>query len=198
WFGFNAGSALSSGVVAVSAFVVTHAAAASGGLIWALLEWKLNGKPTVFGTITGVIAGLATITPASGFVTPLAGLLIGAVAGLICYLFVAFVKNKLRYDDSLDAFGVHGVGGILGTLAAGLFATTLVNSGGANGLFYGGTGLFGIQLFAVVAVALYTFVVTFLIYKVVDLFMGVRVAEKEEEIGLDLTEHREAAYTVLE
>ena len=162
------------------------------------MEWILNGKPTMFGTITGSIAGLATVTPASGFVGPLSAIIIGVIASAVCFVAVSQMKPRLGYDDSLDAFGVHGVGGILGTLMAGLFASTSINSAGANGLFFGNPGQFTVQLIAVGATALYTAAVTYIIYKVVDVMVGVRVKEKEEIMGLDLTQHREGAYTVLE
>ena len=198
WFGFNAGSALAANGLAVSAFVTTNAAAASAGLTWAFLEWIRNGKPTVFGTITGSIAGLATITPASGFVTPVSGLIIGMLASILCFIAVAVVKPKFGYDDSLDAFGVHGIGGILGTLATGLFASKAINAAGADGLFAGNPKQFLIQLVGVLAAVFYTFAATFVIYKFVDIFFRMRVSEKDELIGLDLTQHRERAYTVLE
>jgi len=198
WFGFNAGSALAANAVAVNAFVVTNAAAASAGLCWALLEWIRNGKPTVFGTVTGSIAGLATVTPASGFVTPVSGLMIGMFASIICFIGVAVIKPKFGYDDSLDAFGVHGLGGVLGTLLTGLFASSAVNQAGANGLFYGNPKQFLIQLAGVGTAVIYTFAATFVIYKFVDIFFRIRVTEKEELMGLDLTQHRERAYTVLE
>ncbi|MHB9154897.1 MAG: ammonium transporter [Endomicrobiales bacterium] len=198
WFGFNAGSALAANGLAVSAFVVTNMAAAAAGLTWAGLEWLHNGKPTTFGVVTGSIAGLATVTPASGFVSPVSAVIIGIIASVFCFIAVGIIKPKAGYDDSLDAFGVHGIGGILGTLMTGLFASKLVNPAGADGLFFGNPGLFLIQLLAVGVTALYTLVVTFLIYKCVDLLVGVRVSEKEEVMGLDLTQHREGAYTILE
>ncbi len=150
------------------------------------------------GTITGSIAGLATITPASGYVTVFAAVIIGFAASVVCYFFVAIVKTKLGYDDSLDAFGVHGVGGILGTLATGLFASKAVNPAGADGLFYGNPKQFMIQLIAVAVTALYSFAASYIIYKVVNLIIKVRVDQKEEIIGLDLTQHHENAYTILE
>ncbi len=198
WFGFNAGSALAANGLAVSTFVVTNAAAASAGLTWAILEWIRNGKPTVFGIVTGCIAGLATITPSSGFVAVSSALVIGMLASILCFIAVAVIKPKFGYDDSLDAFGVHGIGGIFGTLATGLFASKVVNAAGANGLFLGNPKQFVIQLFGVLVAVGYTFVVTFVIYKFVDIFFGMRVKEKEELIGLDLTQHRERAYTILE
>lgn len=198
WFGFNGGSALAVNSVAVNAFITTNAAAAMAGLSWALLEWIRNGRPTVFGIVTGSIAGLATITPAAGFVSVSSAVIIGLLASIVCFIAIAVVKPKFGYDDSLDAFGVHGIGGIVGTLLAGLFASKAVNAAGANGLFFGNPKQFLIQLVAVLVTAGYTFVVTFLIYKLVDVFFGVRVKDKDEVMGLDLTQHRESAYTVLE
>jgi ammonium transporter, Amt family len=198
WFGFNAGSALAANGLAVNAFVVTNTAAAMAGLTWAGLDWFLNKKPTMLGTITGAVAGLVVITPAAGFVDVFGALAIGILVSLGCYFMVAFVKSKLGYDDSLDAFGVHGIGGMIGALATGLFATTAVNSAGANGLFYGNPKQFLIQLAAVAVTLIYTLVMTFVILKVLDLVMGVRVKEKEEAIGLDLTQHHEQAYTLIE
>jgi Amt family ammonium transporter len=198
WFGFNAGSALGANGLAVHALVVTHTAAAIAGITWASLEWIFNEKPTIFGTITGSIAGLATITPASGFVTVFAAVVIGFAASVVCYVSVAIIKPKLGYDDSLDAFGVHGVGGILGTLAVGLFASRAVNPAGADGLFYGNPKQFLIQLIAVIVIMVYSFTVSYIIYKLVNLFVKVRVTERDEIIGLDLTQHHENAYTVIE
>jgi Amt family ammonium transporter len=198
WFGFNAGSALGANRLAVSAMVVSHIAGAAAGLTWALLEWKFNSKPTMLGMITGAVAGLATITPAAGFVGPIDAIWIGCLASLVCYFSVAVVKAKSGYDDSLDAFGVHGVGGILGTLAVGFWATKAVNPAGNNGFFYGNPGLFLIQLKAVVVTIVYSFVVSWVLLKLVDAFMGLRVSENEERIGLDLTQHRESSYTILD
>ncbi len=198
WFGFNAGSALAANGLAVNAFVVTQIAAAAGGLSWALIEWLLNGKPTIFGTASGAVAGLATITPAAGFVGPLPAVAIGLLASVFCYTAVAYLKPKLGYDDSLDAFGVHCIGGIFGSLAIGLFASKAINPAGADGLFFGNLQQLKIQAIGVLAVAAYSFVVTFIIYKLLDVIMGVRVNEKEELLGLDLAQHREGAYTVLE
>ncbi|MBF0522745.1 MAG: ammonium transporter [Candidatus Omnitrophica bacterium] len=198
WFGFNAGSALAVNAVAVNTFVVTNTAAAAAGLSWCLLEWIRNGKPTVFGIMTGAIAGLATITPASGFVSPMSALAIGAMASIICFISVAIMKPKFGYDDSLDAFGVHGIGGILGTLAVGLFASKAVNPAGADGLFFGNPQQFFIQLIGILVASGYVAIATWVIYKFVDIFFGVRVKETEEIIGLDLTQHREGAYTILE
>lgn len=198
WFGFNAGSALAANGLAVNAFVVTNTAAAAGGLSWAIIEWLRNGKPTMFGVASGAVAGLVAITPAAGFVSVIPAIIIGLLVSVFCYIAAAVIKPALGYDDALDAFGVHCVGGIWGALATGLFASKLVNTAGNDGLFYGNAKLFLTQLIAVGTTLGYAFVMTFVIYKVVDFIMGIRVCEKEEDIGLDLTQHRERAYTVLE
>ena len=198
WFGFNAGSALAANGLAVNAFVVTHTAAAAAGLSWALIEWMRNGKPTLFGVASGVVAGLVAITPAAGFVSVIPAIIIGALVSVFCFAAVTMLKPKLGYDDSLDAFGVHCIGGIWGALATGLFASKAINPAGNDGLFFGNPGLFIIQLKAVLITVGYSFVVTFIIYKVVDVLLGVRVNEKEELVGLDLSQHHERAYTVLE
>jgi len=198
WFGFNGGSALGANGLATSALVVTHIAAAAAGLTWSLLEWKISSKPTMLGMITGAVAGLVAITPAAGFVGPIDAIWIGAGVSVICYFFVAVVKTKFGYDDSLDAFGVHGIGGIWGALATGLWATKAVNPAGNNGLFYGNPGLFLVQLKAVVVTIVYSFIVSFVLLKIVDVVIGLRVSEDEERIGLDLTQHRESGYTILD
>jgi Amt family ammonium transporter len=198
WFGFNAGSALAANGLAVNAFVVTNTAAAAGGLCWVLIDWIRNGKPTIFGSASGAIAGLAAVTPAAGFVSVVPAIIIGLLASLFCFIAVSIIKPKLGYDDSLDAFGVHCISGAWGVLATGLFASKLVNSAGANGLFFGNPKQFLVQLTAVGATLIYSFVVSMIIYKVIDLVIGVRVEEKEEAMGLDLTQHHERAYTVLE
>ena len=194
WFGFNAGSALSSGELAATAFVTTHAAAVAATLTWTFVEWYHRGKPTMFGAATGAIAGLATITPAAGFVSPLSALAIGVGAGLLCYTALN-AKVKFRYDDSLDAFGVHGVGGMLGTVMAGIFASTAINSGGANGLLFGNPRQLAIQSGAVLLIAAYSFAVSMVLFKVLDRLMGLRVAKDEEIEGLDISQHGEAGYT---
>ncbi len=198
WFGFNAGSALAANGLAVNAFVVTNTATAAAGLSWALIEWIRNGKPTIFGAASGAVAGLVAITPACGFVGVIPAIIIGILVSLFCFIAVSIIKPRLGYDDSLDAFGVHCIGGMWGALATGLFASKVVNSAGADGLFFGNPKQLLIQLIAVLVTLLYTFVATFIIYKLVDLFIGVRVAEKEELMGLDLTQHNERAYTILE
>ncbi len=194
WFGFNAGSALSSGELATMAFITTHTAAVSATLTWTLVEWVHRGKPTMFGAATGAIAGLATITPASGFVGPLSALVIGAAAGVICYTALN-AKTKFKYDDSLDAFGVHGVGGTLGTVMAGLFASVAINAAGRNGLFFGNAVQLGVQAGAVALVAVYSFLISLVLFKVIDLVLGVRVSRDEETEGLDISQHGESGYT---
>ena len=198
WFGFNGGSALGSGSLATNAFVVTHVAAATAGLTWALLDWIFNSRSTVLGIITGAVGGLVAITPASGFVNVVGALWIGIGVSVFCYMAVAILKVKFGYDDSLDAFGVHGIGGMWGALATGLWATKIVNPAGANGLFYGHPAQFLIQFKAVIITTVYSFVMTFVLLKVLNAVMGVRASEQDERIGLDLTQHREAGYTVLD
>jgi len=195
WFGFNAGSALSSGGLSAMAFVVTHIAAVSATLIWVIIEWLHRGKPTMFGAATGSIAGLATITPASGFVGPMPALAIGLLAGAVCYTSLN-MKGKLGYDDSLDAFGVHGVGGILGTLGAGLFAEKMLNPSGADGLFFGNPHQLVVQIMAIAVVAVYSFVISLALLKVIEWTIGLRVTEEEEMLGLDLSQHEESGYTL--
>jgi len=195
WFGFNSGSALSSGGLSAMAFVVTHIAAVSATLIWVIIEWLHRGKPTMFGAATGSIAGLATITPASGFVGPMPALVIGVLAGAVCYVSLN-MKGKLGYDDSLDAFGVHGVGGILGTLGAGLFAEKLINPAGADGLFFGNPHQLVVQIMAIAVVAVYSFVASVVMLKLIDWTIGLRVTEEEEVMGLDISQHEESGYTL--
>lgn len=198
WFGFNAGSALAANGLAVNAFVVTNTAAAAAGLSWAVIEWMRNGKPTIFGAASGAVAGLVAITPAAGFVSVIPAILIGLLVSVFCFTAVSIIKPKFGYDDSLDAFGVHCVGGMWGALATGLFASKAVNPAGADGLFFGNPKQFLVQLTAVAVTLIYSLVVSMIIYKLVDIFIGVRVDEKEEAMGLDLTQHHERAYTVLE
>lgn len=194
WFGFNAGSAVASGALATSAFVVTNTAAAAAALAWLVVEWMYRGKPTVLGAASGAVAGLVAITPASGFVGPLSSIVIGLGAGVLCYLAVLW-KAKLGYDDALDVVGIHGVGGVWGALATGLFASKAINAAGADGLFYGNPGQFGIQAVAVVISVGFAFVGTFVILKLIDGFTGLAVSEEEERMGLDLSQHDERAYS---
>ena len=195
WFGFNAGSALASGTLATMAFLTTHTAASSATITWVVAEWFHRGKPTMFGAATGSIAGLATITPAAGFVGPMPALFIGIAAGIVCYIALN-AKTKFGYDDSLDAFGVHGVGGTVGTLMAGLFASVAINAAGANGAFFGNPKQFFIQAGAVALVAIYSFVASFVMLKALDAAMGLRVESEQETEGLDISQHGEAGYAL--
>jgi len=198
WFGFNAGSALAANGLAVSAFIATNTAAAAAALTWMAIEWKLAGKPTILGGATGAVAGLATVTPAAGFVSPISAMMIGIAASLVCYTAVAVVKLKLAYDDSLDAFGVHGVGGTVGALMTGLLAQKIINPAGNNGLLFGNISQFKVQLIGAAATIVYAIAVTFVLLKVLDALMGLRVADEDEVIGLDITQHEESAYTLLD
>jgi len=195
WFGFNGGSAVASGGLATSAFVVTHIAAAGAALSWMMAEWAHKSKPTVLGAASGAVAGLVAITPASGFVGPMPALVIGLVVGVICYAAVN-LKTKFGYDDSLDVVGVHGVGGTWGAIATGLFASKTLNSAGNNGLLFGNPSLLWDQLIGVGAAWVYSFIVTFAILKILDWTLGLRVSEKEEYDGLDLSQHGESGYTL--
>ncbi|MBO1578052.1 ammonium transporter [Bacillus sp. XF8] len=194
WFGFNVGSALTLNDVALTAFINTNTAAAASALTWILAEWFFQSKPTVMGAACGAVSGLVAITPACGFVTPFSALLIGAIGGVLCFGAVFFLKHKLGYDDALDAFGCHGIGGTWGGIATGLFATTSVNSGGADGLFYGNAALLWKQLIAIGATYAFTIVMTYAIIKAINFFLPVRVHEHEEQMGLDISMHGEKAY----
>lgn len=197
WFGFNAGSALGANGLAVSTFLATNTAAAAAAIAWMAVEWLHRGKPTILGVASGLVAGLVAITPASGFVGPGSAIIIGLSAGVICYLSVSVVKPLLRYDDSLDAFGVHGIGGMFGAIATGLFASKVVNSAGADGLFFGGGwSLLGKQFIAIGASAAYSFILTIVILKIVDALVGLRVSPEEEMEGLDHSQHSESGYTM--
>jgi Amt family ammonium transporter len=194
WFGFNAGSALAATGQAASAFAVTHFAAAAGGLAWAGCEWYTRGKPTLLGTCSGVVAGLVCITPGSGFIQPVWGIVVGAAAGIGCFLACTALKSRFGYDDSLDVFGVHGVGGTLGALLTGVFATKAVTGGTESlGLVDGGTVIVS-QIIAVVAPWVLALVVTFVILKILDATMGLRVSREDEIQGLDLSQHGEEGY----
>ncbi len=194
WFGFNAGSALGANALAGSAFLATNTAAAAAALSWMTAEWVQRGKPTVLGATSGAVAGLATVTPASGFVGPFSALLIGLVAGTVCYAAVVW-KGRFGYDDSLDVVGIHGVGGAIGILATGLFASKLINSGGADGLFFGNPALLGVQALTVGVSVVFAFVGTLILLKVIDWTVGLRIDAEEEQRGLDLSQHEERAYS---
>jgi len=189
WFGFNAGSALGANDVAASAFVATHIAACAGGLSWMIAEWINQGKPTVLGVASGVISGLATITPGAGFLGPLSALFVGLAAGVICYIAVIW-KGRLGYDDSLDVVGIHGVGGFTGILATGLFGSI-----GVQGLFFGNASQFAIQAGLAIVTLIFSVVGTYIILKIVDMTIGLRVSSEDETLGLDLSQHDERAYS---
>ncbi len=197
WFGFNAGSGLAADGLAGSAFLVTHIATAAAVLSWVLCDWIINKKPTIIGACTGAVAGLVAITPASGFVDITGAIVIGLLVSVFCFIMVGIVKPKLGYDDTLDAFGVHGIGGIWGALATGLFATAAVQAS-CKGAFYGNPAQFMIQVKAVISTILYTGIVTAIIFFIVDKTLGIRASEEEESVGLDLTQHEEIAYTEAE
>jgi Amt family ammonium transporter len=192
WFGFNGGSALAANGLAVNAVVTTNTAAASAGLVWMFLSWRDN-KPSVLGIVTGMVVGLVAITPAAGFVTPLAAIVIGGVAAPISYYAIR-LRQKSRLDESLDVWACHGMGGLWGALATGLFATTAVNPAGANGLFYGNANQFVIQAVAAALAIVLAFGVTYVIATVLKRTIGLRVGDNEEEVGLDISEHGERAY----
>jgi ammonium transporter, Amt family len=196
WFGFNAGSALAADGVAANAFVTTMIAAAASGLIWMFIEWKHHGVPTILGVVTGAIGGLVAITPACGLVTPMAAIPVGLCSGALCYWAITILKPRLGYDDSLDVFGLHGMAGIWGTVAVGLFAVESL--AGTNGFFYGGAQLLPIQLIYMAVCIVYALAATWIIVKVVDSVIGIRVSREDEIVGLDLTQHQEGAYTTLE
>ncbi|GHV66665.1 ammonium transporter [Bacteroidia bacterium] len=195
WFGFNAGSGLAADGIAANAFLVTHLATSVAATTWLVLEWMINKKPTVVGICTGAVAGLVAITPAAGTVDAMGSLVIGLFSACICFFFVAYVKPKLKYDDSLDAFGVHGVGGFVGAILTGVFATQLITGAdGQQGALYGDWHQLGVQVIVNVAAIVFSAVMTFILFKMVDKVVGLRVSETEESIGLDISQHGEMAY----
>lgn len=194
WFGFNAGSALAANGLAVSAFVVTHTAAAAAALSWMITEWMVKGKPTVLGAASGAVAGLVAITPASGFVGPMSAIAIGGAAGMLCYS-ACMIKSRFGYDDSLDVVGVHGVGGVWGALATGVFASKAINAAGADGLIYGNFALLRAQFIAVIATVAFAGLGTAAILYGLKFAMSLRLSPEEERMGLDLSQHSESAYT---
>jgi Amt family ammonium transporter len=193
WFGFNAGSALTAGGLASAAFVATNTAAAMGALTWVTMSWLRSGRPSAIGAALGAVAGLVAITPASGYVTPTSAIIIGLAAGVVCFL-ACDLKHKIGIDDSLDVWGVHGVGGTLGAILTGVFASTAVNPAGQDGLLYGNPGQLGVQIAAVAVTWIYAGVVTFVLLKLIDATIGLRVGEEEEVLGLDRSQHGEPAY----
>jgi Amt family ammonium transporter len=197
WFGFNAGSGLAADGLAANAFLVTHIAAATAALVWAILDWFHGKKPTVVGVCTGAVAGLVAITPAAGFVDVTGAIIIGIIVSLVCFLMVAFVKPKLGYDDALDAFGVHGIGGILGAILTGILATPVVQSA-YSGAGHGNWHQLFVQLIAVLVTLAYSGILTFVIFKLTEKLFGVRATASEEAVGLDETQHGETAYTTFD
>jgi Amt family ammonium transporter len=200
WFGFNAGSALSAGSLATSAFVATHMATAAAAISWSIAEWIKNGRPSALGAISGAVAGLVAITPAAGFVGPMPALAIGFIAGLVCYWMVTKVKSIFGYDDALDAFGVHGVGGTVGALLTGVFAQQIINpifgAGKPVGGLDGHWGQIGNQLVGILVAWAFALVGTLVLLKITDIITGVRVNETDEIEGLDITQHGEEAYNL--
>lgn len=194
WFGFNGGSARAASGVAVNAIVVTHLTAVMAAFTWMVVEWHHRGKPTVLGIATGAIAGLATSTAGAGFMGPAAAMLVGAAAGACSYFAIVW-KGRIGYDDTLDVLGTHGIGGIIGTLATGVFASRAINPLGGDGVLAGNSSLFGTQLIAVIAVIAFSFIGTYAILKLMESAMGLRVAQEEESTGLDLSQHNERAYS---
>lgn len=193
WFGFNGGSALAADEVAATAFVATHMAGMAGMFMWVVMEWITRGKATTLGAASGAISGLATITPAAGFVGPNAAIIIGLIAGTVCFLVVSS-KTRLRLDDSLDVIGIHGVGGLVGTLCLGIFASKAANPGGVDGLLAGNSAQLISQMLGIVVVGVYAFVVSWILFKVIHSVMGLRLTDEAEVEGLDYTEHSETAY----
>jgi ammonium transporter, Amt family len=193
WFGFNGGSALAADGLAVNAFVVTNTSAAMAALAWMTMSWWQGGKPSVLGAASGAVAGLVAITPAAGFVTAPAAIVIGLVAGVLCYM-ACRLRAKIGFDDALDVWGVHGVGGTWGAIATGLFATVAVNVAGADGLFYGNPSQLWVQFVATVVTWVFSFVATWVILKVIDGIFGLTVEPEEEAVGLDISQHGEPAY----
>jgi len=198
WFGFNAGSAVQANGLATSAFINTNTATAAAAIGWVVLDWIFAGKPTILGAATGAVAGLVAITPASGYVSPISSIWIGLIVAVVCYIFVVVIKQRLKYDDSLDTFGVHGVGGTVGALLTGLFAQKIINSGGADGLFFGNPHQFLVNAAAAGATIAYSVVMTLIIALILNATMGLRVKEQDESIGLDNTQHKESAYTLID
>lgn len=195
WFGFNAGSGLAADGLAANAFLVTHAATAVAVVVWMLIDWISNGKPTVVGASTAAVAGLVAITPAAGTVDIFGGMAIGAISSVVCYFMVAVVKAKLKYDDSLDAFGVHGMGGITGSILTGIFATQFITGeGGVHGALYGDWHQLWVQIIATLFTVAYSGILTIILFLIVDKTVGLRVSKRVEEEGLDIYEHGETAY----
>jgi Amt family ammonium transporter len=193
WFGFNAGSALRAGGLAANAFVTTNTSAAAAAVTWMAISW-IYRRPTILGVVTGAVAGLATVTPAAGYVSPMSAIAIGILAGIVCYYSMLFFKTKMGFDDSLDVFAVHGIGGILGMLSVGIFASLAVNSAGADGLIAGSAAQLLKQMVGIACVGAYAFALTWVLGKLISATVGLRVSPSEESVGLDLSQHGERAY----
>lgn len=193
WFGFNGGSALAANGIAANAFVATHLGAMAGMAMWTIMDWKNTGRPTTLGAASGAIAGLATITPAAGFVSPNAAIIIGLFAGFCCYMAVS-LKNKFGFDDSLDVVGIHGLGGLIGTICLGIFASKAINPAGVDGLLAGNGAFLATQLFGIAVVGIYAFGVSWILLKAINMTMGFKLTDEEQVQGLDLVEHNETAY----
>lgn len=196
WYGFNAGSALGLNNVAMTAFITTNTSAAAAAISWIICEWIVAKKATVLGAVTGAVVGLVSITPAAGFVTPASSIVIGAIGSLICYFAVSYLKPKFKYDDALDAFGCHGIGGTWGSIATGIFATKAVNSAGANGLLYGNPSLVVTQFIATIATYAYSIIMTIIILKLISFVFKLRADDNEEDLGLDISIHGEKGYHI--
>lgn len=196
WYGFNAGSALGLNDVAMTAFITTNTSAAAAAISWIICEWIVAKKATVLGAVTGAVVGLVSITPAAGFVTPASAIVIGAIGSLICYFAVSYLKPKFKYDDALDAFGCHGIGGTWGSIATGIFATKAVNSAGANGLLYGNPSLVVTQFIATIATYAYSIIMTIIILKLISFVFKLRADDNEEDLGLDISIHGEKGYHI--
>lgn len=194
WFGFNGGSALAANSVAANAYIATHLGGMAGMAMWVAVEWIHRGKPTTLGAASGAVAGLATITPASGFVGPNSSVIIGLIAGGACYAAVT-AKSRFGYDDSLDVVGIHGLGGIIGSICVGIFASKALNPAGADGIINGGFSLLGVQALAVVSIGAFVFCASWILLKVIDKFIGLRLTPESEVMGMDLSEHSETAYS---
>jgi Amt family ammonium transporter len=197
WYGFNAGSALAADGLSVNAFLVTHIAAATAAVTWVIIDMLYDKKPTLVGICTGAVAGLAAVTPAAGYIGLSGAIIIGVIVSIVCFFMVAHVKERLGYDDSLDAFGVHGMGGIIGSVLTGVLATPLIQSS-YSGLLYGNVHQFSVQLIAVGSTVLYSGIMTIIIFKLVEKTVGIRATKQEESVGLDETLHNEIAYTTID
>jgi Amt family ammonium transporter len=194
WFGFNGGNAMGANAIAATAIMATQVGAATAGLVWILAEWSHRGKPTALGAVTGAVAGMASVTPGAGYISPLAAIAFGAAAGLGSYAAIVW-KGKIGYDDTLDVVGIHGVSGVIGLLATGCFASKAINPAGTDGLLFGNPGQLGVQAVTAVSAVLFSFIATYALLKLTDGMVGLRVSPEDEHVGLDLSQHNERAYS---